>query len=157
MAKVGRKSPYNPKYHPKIVQLLAQLGKIDREISKEIGISEVTLNAWKKRYPEFLKSLKKGKKHTNDLVTCALLKRALGYNCVEKEVVRKDGKIIVEKIKERHIPSDTGAICWWQKNREPENWRDHQDITIDGTVFDMLKGVLSKKDKVINVEKNKEK
>jgi hypothetical protein len=31
----------------------------------------------------------------------------------------------------KHYPPDTGACFIWLKNRDPENWRDKQDIELN--------------------------
>jgi len=155
--KIGRPSRYNPIYHPKIVELLTRIGKTDKEVSKEIGISEVTLNDWKKKHPEFLKSLKKGKKYPDDKVVASLFQRATGYSHPEDKIFcNAQGKVtIVKTIK--HYPPDTGAICFWLKNRRPKEWKERQELEVKGEVVNIIKGVFSKKDKKIKGEdKDKE-
>ena len=39
----------------------------------------------------------------------------------------RDGKIVEHKYVE-HYPPDTAAICFWLKNRRPDQWRDAQRI-----------------------------
>jgi hypothetical protein len=149
--RVGRPSRYNAEYHPKIARLLAQLGKVDKEISKEIGISEVTLNAWKKEHPEFLKSLKKGKEEIDQQVENTLLRRALGYSFTETKQYRKplfasngdpvigpDGKqvkaSIREEVTEKSLVPDVTAQIFWLKNRRPGRWRDKHDVEQTGNM-----------------------
>lgn len=50
-----------------------------------MGITEQTLNVWKKKYPSLFESLKRGKEVIDRQVENALLKRALGYQCTERE------------------------------------------------------------------------
>ena len=66
--KGGRPSKYDPKYHPQLVKWMARCGKTQAEIAEELEISEPTLYAWAKKYPEFLKSLKESGSFIDSLV-----------------------------------------------------------------------------------------
>ena len=153
----GRPSDYNEQYYPKIAALLSQLGKTDKEIAKEFGVSEVTLNAWKQKHPNFLKSLKTGKEKIDQLVENALLRRALGYQFTETKryfrplfdstgnpVIGKDGKqvkgIIREECTEKEVVADTTAQIFWLCNRKKETWRRNAVLEVD---FDKAKGEIS--------------
>ncbi|WP_314060155.1 hypothetical protein [Empedobacter brevis] len=57
---VGAPSLYKPEYANQVYKLCL-LGMIDVEIADFFNVSEVTINAWKKEYPEFLKSIRAGK------------------------------------------------------------------------------------------------
>lgn len=57
---MGRKSSYKEEYANQALKLCL-LGAIDKELAEFFGVSEQTLNKWKKDFPEFLESLKKGK------------------------------------------------------------------------------------------------
>lgn len=61
----------------------AKDGLTDKQIAKNIGVSEQTLNVWKKKHPSLSESLKSGKEVVDREVENALLKRALGYNYIE--------------------------------------------------------------------------
>jgi hypothetical protein len=152
--KRGRPTTYNSKLHPKLAEVLASTGRIDKEVAKEIGISEVTLISWKKKYPEFAKALKKGKDKIDDQVESALYRRAVGYEHPEDKIFydSKRGITVVEPTI-KHYPPDTGAICFWLKNRRPEKWRDRQELEINGDIAEVLKDIFSKKDKKIEEEK----
>lgn len=116
----------------------ARDGLTDKQIAKNIGISEQTLNVWKKTYPSFFESLKKGKEIVDIEVENALLQKALGIKetvkkpIKVKEVTYKDGKRVSEKEHieyadaQVYIPPDTTAQIFWLKNRCPDKWRDKQ-------------------------------
>ena len=76
----------------------ARDGLTEEQIAHNIGISASTLREWKGRFPAFSAAIKKGKEVVDYAVENALLKRALS--------------------------GDTGAICFWLKNRRPDKWRD---------------------------------
>ena len=52
----------------------ARDGLTDKQIAHNIGITEQTLNNWKKSYPSFFESLKRGKDVVDIQVENALLK-----------------------------------------------------------------------------------
>lgn len=132
-----------------LVEGWARDGLTEKQIAKNLGISESTLNDYKKKHPEFLESLKKGKEIVDFEVENALLKRALGYEYEEitkERIVRKDehGKILtdihgfptyemaVTKIVEKEVAPDTTAQIFWLKNRKPNEWRDKRNIEHSG-------------------------
>ncbi len=103
------------------VRKLASYGLIDREIADILGISEVTLNAWKKdESSEFLKSLKAGKEISDLKVLKSLYQRAIGYEFDEITIGGKDGGKTVKK----HIPPDVTAQIFWLCNRRREEWQN---------------------------------
>ena len=111
-----------------VIEGWARDGLSDKQIAHNIGISEQTLNNWKNRFPEFFESLKKGKEVVDYEVENALLKRAKGFEYQEVTIeVKTDENGKEEKHKKvitKFVPPDTGAICFWLKNRRPDKWRD---------------------------------
>lgn len=132
----------------------ARDGLTDKQIAKNIGISERTFTEWKKKFSSISSALKKGKEVIDREVENALLKKALGYeynentykiiNTKEKRVEERNGKKITIEVpvqKEvlvkrttKHVAPDTGAACFWLKNRKPEAWRDKKETEFSGIV-----------------------
>lgn len=135
--KVGRKSSYREAYANQALKL-ALLGAKDKEISDFFGVSEQTLNKWKKDYPEFLDALKKGKDVADSNVASKLYNRAIGYDFEETHIVRKDGVIVGEKHITKHQPPDTTAAIFWLKNRQPDKWRDRKELDTNIRLDDEL-------------------
>lgn len=77
---MGRKSAYKEEYN-QLAENYALLGATDKEMADLFSVTERTLNQWKKNYPEFLQSLKKGKSIADANVASRLYNRAIGYNC----------------------------------------------------------------------------
>ena len=77
-------------------------GLTDEEIAHNMGISPTTLYAWEKRFPEILKSLKKGKVVSDYMVENALFKRATGYMTTEHiyKMVDVDTDVLAAKRRE---------------------------------------------------------
>lgn len=134
---VGRPSAFRPEYAEQAAKL-CRLGAIDLDLADFFDVSEVTINAWKKAHPEFLKSLKDAKAEADRSVAESLLDRAQGASfTVQKEVKLKkewweNGKKFVEERVEvvdlqMEVPPDTTACIFWLKNRRPDLWRDKQE------------------------------
>ncbi len=123
--KPGRKTLYKPEYKEQVYKLCL-LGAIDTQIADFFEISERILNYWKKRYPTFMQSIKRGKLHADAQIAHALFQRARGYVCSETKVFFRDGEIITfERFK--HYPPDTVACIFWLKNRAGLLWKDKHD------------------------------
>lgn len=104
---------------------LCLLGATDTELADFFGVSEPTINAWKKAHPDFLASLKRGKLDADAQVTNRLFRRALGYSHKAVKIFMPSGAespVYADYI-ERY-PPDTTAAIFWLKNRRPAQWRD---------------------------------
>ena len=133
-----------------LVEGWARDGLTDEQIANNLGISEKTFYDYKKKYPQFLQSLKKGKEVVDYEVENALLKRALGYEYEEKtyeDVYNKELDMYIEKLTKKvkkQVAPDTTALIFWLKNRKPNQWRDKVNIENEST-----KETLEKLDKVL--------
>lgn len=121
----------------------AESGLTDKQIAKNIGIREGTLNEWKNRFPALSESLKRGKAVADQEVESALYKSALGYYVEEETYGRiwnankSDIDLTVVKKVKKWIKPDVTAQIFWLKNRQPERWRDkviREIETEDGTI-----------------------
>ncbi len=124
-----------------------------------MAISYNCLWKWKKLHPEFAKAIKDGKEYPDSQVQQALFKRAMGYTFEEvvKEPVkienpapevgirapfsrvsvrkRKPKSILVEtKRTVKQVAPDVLAQIFWLKNRQPDRWRDRQEVKHSGLV-----------------------
>lgn len=115
----------------KLVERLCKLGLTDKQLAEALNISEATLNNWKLEHPKFLESIKEGKVIADANVAAKLYDRACGYSHKEDKIFQYEGQpLIVPTIK--HYPPDTAAAFIWLKNRQPEIWRDKQEIEHSG-------------------------
>lgn len=123
----------------------ARDGLTDKQIASNMGVTEQTLNVWKKNYPSLFESLKRGKAVVDIQVENALLKRALGYSYDEvtrERVLDYDpstGQIVgshmeITKTVKKEVQGDTTAQIFWLKNRRPEQWRDKRDVSVEGEI-----------------------
>jgi len=111
-----------PEYYKQAYKLCL-LGATDKDLADFFEVSERQINYWKKDYPEFLQSIKRGKSIADAEVADKLFQRATGYEVQETKVFQHNGKIVTyDMIK--HFPPDTPAAIFWLKNRNPSKWRD---------------------------------
>lgn len=120
---------YNSEYHDDWAWSLAIRGATDQEIASAFGVSKRTIIRWKQDHESFAESLERGKSGANAKVERTLYQRAMGYDYEEKETViemDKDGNTKPAKIRtvKRHVPGEVGAMCFWLKNRSPDEWAD---------------------------------
>lgn len=107
---------------------LVLLGAIDKDLANFFEVTEQTVNNWKIDFPEFFESLKLGKEESDNRVKESLYRRATGYSHPEEKVFNHQGEIISHQTT-KHYPPDSTAMIFWLKNRQPEEWRDRQELT----------------------------
>lgn len=112
------------------VEKLCKLGAKDEEIADFFGVSEQTLNTWKKAHPEFLESIKRGKVIADAEVASKLFHRATGYEHEAVKIFNDQGTPLVVPYTE-HYPPDTTAAIFWLKNRR-KNWGDKTQHELTG-------------------------
>jgi hypothetical protein len=129
----GRPVEYKEEYCEQ-VEKLCKLGATDKEIADFFGVSERTINRWKKEYEGFCQSIKKGKIIADAEVASALHKRAVGYQYDEvtfekigpgeeltevgeegMEAVKQD--LFKKRVITKEVPPDVAAANIWLKNR----------------------------------------
>ena len=109
------------------IRKLAEFGFIDTQLAELFGVTEKTITNWKKESLEFITVLKKGKEIADARVMMSLLKRATGYEHKETHISNYQG-VITETEITKHYPPDSTAMIFWLKNRQPDKWRDKQEI-----------------------------
>jgi hypothetical protein len=120
----GRPTAYKEEYAD-LAYKYALLGAIDTQLADFFGVSEQTLNTWKKKHPEFLESLKAGKAKADAEVAEKLFHRAKGYTHEEEKVFCTNG-VITSHDTLKHYPPDTTAAIFWLKNRA--GWKDKSEV-----------------------------
>lgn len=128
----GRSSKFRDEYVEQ-ARKLAELGATDREAAEFFKVAESTLYLWKHTHPEFSEALKLGKEKADARVEQSLYRKAVGYSFDSEKVFQYEGAVIRAPIVEHVAPSDTAAI-FWLKNRQPEKWRDKQEVQHSGAV-----------------------
>jgi len=126
----GRPTRYRSEYAEQAYRLCL-LGYTDKKLAEFFGVTEQTINNWKKDHEGFFESIKKAKDSADAVVVDSLFQRAKGYEHPEDKIFLDKGEpVIVPTIK--HYPPDPTSIIFWLKNRQPEIWREKQSIELTG-------------------------
>lgn len=130
--KGGRPSKYKPEYNEQ-AKKLCLMGYTDQQLADFFEVNVDTIYEWKKVKPGFSDALKNGKDLADYNVVDSLYNKAIGYEHDDEEI-----KVVplgsgegseIQRVKIRKIyPPDTTAAIFWLKNRQPDKWRDKQDI-----------------------------
>ena len=154
MAITGRKSKYATHVEPRLETIRAwrSCGVTEKDIAKNLGVSERTFADYKKQFPQLLQVLKTGLDDANAIVQNALYRRASGYtyeevettvvkdakdlDAKELEAAAKDGKkptgkVTVKRVQKQMAPDVTAAIFILQ-NRDRAHWKDRRAIDLGG-------------------------
>jgi len=123
---LGAPTKYLVKYNEQ-VEMLCKLGAIDREIADFLGISESTLNEWKKKYKHLSESIKRGKILADMNVANSLYKKATGYKTKAIKFAIFEGEITDQIEYDTDVAPDATACIFWLKNRQRSKWRDKQE------------------------------
>lgn len=140
------KSKYDPDTFPLLAEGWAREGLTEKQIAKNLGVSERSFQDYKKKYPLFLQYLKKGQGPVDFEVENALYKRATGYDAEERTTEDKivNGKVVkTMKTVIRHIPPSEIACFFWLKNRKPHKWRDKPDAGGGDNTLDEALAILA--------------
>ena len=127
----GRPTDYKTSYNLQ-AEKLCLLGATDKDLADFFEVCEDTINEWKKQYPKFSESLKKGKETADTKVAESLYKRACGYSCKATKFATFEGSISDSLEYIEHYPPDTPAAIFWLKNRQPKKWRDGKNLEVTG-------------------------
>ena len=139
---VGRPTKYKSEFNLQ-AEKLCKLGTTDKELADFFEVNEDTIHEWKKRFPSFSESIKKGKQIADAEVADKLFKRATGYEHLDIDIKVVRNKIVKTKLT-KHYPPDTVAGIFWLKNRQKGKWRDKQDIGIERLPDDQLDELIDK-------------
>lgn len=121
----------------KFIIYLYKEGKTDSQVAKSVEVCEATINNWKKKYPEFLESIKEAKLTPDEEVERSLFKNALGYDYREQKAMTvSQGKGLPSEIEivtvTQHKAADTKAQIYWLQNRQPQKWRNLKSVEHSG-------------------------
>lgn len=122
----GRPTDYKPEYAEQAAKL-CELGATDQELAEFFKVETRTIYRWKHSHVEFCQAVMCGKDAADERVVRALYNRAVGYTFESEKVFQHQGEIIRAPTLE-HVAPDPSAAMNWLKNRQPDKWRDKQEI-----------------------------
>jgi hypothetical protein len=140
--KRGRPPGRPPKYTKEEIfdhsYKLTLMKHTEKEIANFFEVSERAFEKWKKKWPELVQAIARGKDIADEEVVIALRDRAIGYSHPEDKIfLGKNGKpVVVPTIK--HYPPETDAIKLYLGNRHPDKWRDKVGVELTGKEGDPL-------------------
>jgi hypothetical protein len=82
-----------------------------------------------RRSPDRAPATPAARLHRNRRIRLELYQRGLGYNYEATKIFMPAGSkqpVVVHYLE--HVPADVGAAFIWLKNRDPEHWRDVQNV-----------------------------
>ena len=149
---MARITQYNKLIHPKIAKRLIGLDYTEEQAAQHMAISYPLWSIWKKKYPEFLEAIEKGKYEPIKKVTASAYKRANGYDYEENtyEVIYpeenngkkgKNGKPMGRKKKPekrlirtvvKHMAGDPQMQKFIMTNKDKMNWQESSKIEVAG-------------------------
>lgn len=125
----GRPTKYKTEYAEQAYKLCL-LGATDKDMANFFDVSESTLNLWKQEHEEFSESLKRGKIQADSIVAEKLYHRAIGYVHKDTKFATHEGQITDSVEFDKHYAPDPTAAIFWLKNRQPDKWRDKQELDL---------------------------
>lgn len=138
-AKRGRPSPYKPEYAEQ-AYMLCLLGATNEQLADFFKVATSTIDKWIAEKPEFSGTIKAGRTLADATVARSLFERARGYNhkAVKLALDRKGQWQQAEYVE--HYPPETQAARLWLINRQPDLWRDKQEIDLTKTIVVQVEG-----------------
>lgn len=132
------RTPYQDDFAAQAYKLCL-LGITDRDLAAFFGVSQRTLQQWKKEQPEFASAVLRGNKTADMEVAASLYQQTLDrvITCKQaikcKEIYYDDNGKRVEKERieivevDKHIPADFRSQQYWLRNRNPKQWCEKYD------------------------------
>lgn len=137
-------SKYKPEFAERAAEL-AKLGATQRVLAAIFEVDEDTITNWKSKHPEFMRAFNGSAAEADLRVANSLYDQAIGYTYQTQEckvVKDKDGNERLEAVNvTKHVPAKTTAGIFWLKNRQPELWRDVQQVEhsgLDGLLAEIM-------------------
>ncbi|MCP5246049.1 MAG: terminase [Burkholderiales bacterium] len=119
-AKRGRPTLYRKEYVEQAYKLCL-LGATDKQLAEFFEVNTDTIYTWKKIYPDFSESIKRGKLIADAQVAESLYKICIGYTYTVEKVRDYKGKITIIKTNKHYLPN-VRACIFWLRNRQPNVW-----------------------------------
>lgn len=152
----GRPSRYKQDYDEQ-ARKLCLLGATDKEMADFFGVTETTINNWKKSHKSFFESIRAGKTVADMEIVNSLYKSAQdrlipAFQAFKTRNVHYDdkgNKIEIEKVEvvevPQAVPANDRAIKFWLNNRQSSKWRDKPEVQEEETTDHIVKVTVIRK------------
>jgi len=137
----GRPTSYKPEFCGMAKLCIEDSGFSLIKLAKLFDVSRSTIYKWMEEHKEFSDTLEKARDFYDGIkIHKSLVKRAEGfaYNETTQEVDKEGKMAIVRKVR-KYFPPDIASIKHWQVNRDPEKWKDRQNIDLSASVATTVK------------------
>jgi len=135
----GRKTTYDPSYD-QIAYEMCVLGHTDEHLGFTFNVTKYAIREWKKKYPSFSASVRRGRLETSLEVAGALKRAATGYTARKPMTVSQGGglgqKIVYVEV---DVPPNPNAAKMYLQTHEKAVWGSEKEIaniTVNNTVTD---------------------
>lgn len=132
MPKRGRPSKYTTNVMPRLkdIEQMCQTMN-EKQIAETLGVSQSSWCEYKLKYPELSEVLKKGREILVSDLRSTLIRKAKGFNYVERKTILENGKVVREEVYDKASLPDVAALNLLLKNYDSENWaNDPQAIEL---------------------------
>lgn len=133
---MARPSKYDTHVAPRLqeIQAWARDGATGEEIARKLGISEKVFYEYKKKYPQFIQSLKPAQQYDDEVVD-ALHRNTIGQVVKLQKPIKvrrkffengklvREEEVVVTAEEEIYVHPDTMAQMYWLNNRQSSKWR----------------------------------
>ncbi len=111
------------------------MGATHEDLAELFGTVVKTIYNWQAAHPEFRQAIKQAKIDLDKKVEMSLYEKTQGTIIKHKKPMvvsdgHAQGSSVVQVANEHVVPPDTTAMIFWLKNRQPDKWRDKQEITL---------------------------
>lgn len=114
-------------------------GATQEQLAAFFKVDISTLERWLKEKDDFRGAIKDARdRHDTRVVERSLLERAVGFEAKETKAFVIDGQIVTKDVI-KHYPPDATSLIFFLKNRNPERWRDKQDLEITGDLGERIR------------------
>ena len=136
--RTGRPTIYRPELAA-LARKLALLGATGAEMADALNINVSTLSDWMHKHPELSRAIESGKTQADAEIAEGLYNRARGDTHEAVKIFMPagaDAPVYAPYVE--HYPPDTNAASLWLRNRQPDRWRDRQEVKVSGSVTHRL-------------------
>lgn len=132
--KVGRPEEFDIDKVIEQCERMANFGLTHDQMANMMNMNLTTFKDYLARYPEFAPALTRGKEAGTFSVKKSLYERAHGKKITKQVALVIKGKVVKVTL-EDEIPGDVKAQTLILLNRDPDNWKNRQEVKLTGSML----------------------